>query len=391
MVQERPFDLILQGATGFTGHLAAEELALHAPSSLRWAVAGRDATRVSAVAQRFGVPAIIADGLDPQAVNDLAAQTRVVISCAGPFSVFGNPLVEACVKNQTHYADLTGELPWIQKLINTHHEKCVAQRTTLIPASGFDSVPADLGVFAMRQQLKENLPLHKDGMALHGFFTVRGGLNGGTLHSGIALAEQGVLTDASPPAHIGPAVFRVPSLKRWAAPFLMAAVNESIVARSRDLLESHSDALAAESSNAPTASATPYQEHLLVRGRFRALQMKWLLQISNGFLQSSFGRRLLKRFGPKPGEGPSEQDIRDGFARFIVIAGDLDNPTAMRQWNWDGDPSNRITVRCLVQTGLALAAGEALSGGVLTPASALGNQLLQRLVATGAVEEVHLH
>ncbi|MCP4092916.1 MAG: hypothetical protein GY747_05640 [Planctomycetes bacterium] len=366
--------MILQGATGFTGHLAAEELALHAPESLRWAVAGRSSTRVRALAQRFGVPAIVADGLDRNAVGHLAAQTRVVLSCAGPFSVFGTPLVEACVEQQTHYADLTGELPWIQKLIRAHHQRCVEQNTTIIPASGFDSVPADLGVFAMRQKLQEDLPVH-------GFFTIRGGLNGGTLHSGIALAEQGILTDASPPPHVGPAVFKVPVLKRWAAPFLMAAVNESVVARSTQLISGKDGA-------APFPS--PYQEHLLVRGRLRALQMKWLLQLSNRMLTSPIGRKILKRFGPRPGEGPSEQDIREGFARFIVVAGKLDAPTTMRQWNWDGDPSNRITVRCLVQTGLALAAGEAKGGGVLTPASALGDSLLQRLTAIGAVQEKDL-
>jgi short subunit dehydrogenase-like uncharacterized protein len=367
----RSFDLILQGATGFTGHLAAEELALHAPSSLRWAVAGREPTKVHALAQRLGVPAVIADGMDRQAVHDLAAQTRVVISCAGPFSVFGTLLVEACVANDTHYADLTGELPWIQKLIQAHHVQCVERGTTIIPASGFDSVPADLGVFAMRQQLQEDVPLQ-------GFFTIRGGLNGGTLHSGIALAEQGILTDASPPPHTGPAVFPVPALKRWAAPFLMAAVNESVVARSTQLMANH-----IATSNA----AAPYQEHLLVRGRFRALQMKLLLQISHRMLASASGRKLLRRFGPKPGEGPSEEDIRNGFARFIVVAGELNNPIAMRQWDWDGDPSNRITVRCLVQTGLALAAGDARGGGVLTPASGLGDSLLQRLTDTGAVQE----
>ena len=386
MEQPRSFDLILQGATGFTGQFAAEELALHAPSSLRWAVAGRDHTKVHALAQRLGVPAVIADGLDPQAVHDLAAQTRVVLSCAGPFSMFGTPLVNACVKNGTHYADLTGELPWIQTLIQKHHTQCVERGITIIPASGFDSVPADLGVYAIRQQLQEDVPLH-------GFFTVRGGLNGGTLHSGIALAEQGVLTEAAPPAHLGPDVFRVPALQRWAAPFLMAAVNESIVARTGSLLGDCSGSARANASITSRASIpfiAPYQEHLLVRGRFRAFQMKWLMQISNRLLLSKFGRKLLKRFGPKPGEGPSEQDIRDGFARFIVIAGDLAAPSAKRQWNWDGDPSNRITVRCLVQTGLALAAGEAHGGGVLTPASAFGDQLLQRLLVTGAVEEMPL-
>ncbi|MDP7061326.1 MAG: saccharopine dehydrogenase NADP-binding domain-containing protein [Planctomycetota bacterium] len=379
MDQERDFDLILQGSTGFTGHLAAEELALHAPDSLRWAVAGRDSSRVRALAQRFGVPAIVADGLDKHAVAHLAQRTRVVLSCAGPFSVFGTPLVEACVEHGTHYADLTGELPWIGELVVAHHQRCVEQGTTLIPASGFDSVPADLAVHAMRQQLDQDAPLH-------GFFTIRGGLNGGTLHSGIALAEQDRLPTSNSSARSTPAVFKVPLLKRWATPFLMAAVNESVVARSDRLLSKKHGGDVSETKRKRSLH-TPYEEHMLVRGRLRAMQMKWLLQASTGMLRSAFGRKLLRRFGPKPGEGPSESSIRNGFARFIVVAGDLEKPLAMRRWDWDGDPSNRITVRCLVQTGLALVAGEATSGGVLTPASALGDTLLQRLVDVGAVKE----
>jgi short subunit dehydrogenase-like uncharacterized protein len=111
-----------------------------------------------------------------------------------------------------------------------------------------------------------------------------------------------------------------------------------------------------------------------------------MLHFSTGMLQSTLGRKLLKRFGPKSGEGPSEESMRDGFARLTLIAGSLEAPKTIHRWSWSGDPSNRITVHCLVQTGLALAAGEAQRGGVLTPASALGTSLLQRLEKISAVE-----
>jgi short subunit dehydrogenase-like uncharacterized protein len=94
---------------------------------------------------------------------------------------------------------------------------------------------------------------------------------------------------------------------------------------------------------------------------------------------------LLQRFGPNPGEGPSEEDIRNGFARLDLLAGPLDAPVAQKSWNWEGDPSNRITVHCLVQTGLALAAGEAKTAGVVTPSVGLGDALWQRLLQCGAV------
>ena len=109
----KEFDLVLQGATGFTGRLAAGELALHAPAGLRWAVAGRDAAKLGVLSKALGVPFVVADGLDAEAVGQLAHRARVVLSCAGPFTRFGTLLVDACVAHGTHYADLTGEVPWV--------------------------------------------------------------------------------------------------------------------------------------------------------------------------------------------------------------------------------------------------------------------------------------
>jgi short subunit dehydrogenase-like uncharacterized protein len=364
------FDLILQGATGFTGQLAAKELALRAPQGLHWAIAGRNRTRVDALAQKLGVPGLVADGLDPMATDALAAQTRVILSCAGPFSRYGTLLVKACVQHGTHYADLTGELPWIQQVIAEHHQACVATGTTLIPASGFDSVPADLGVLAMRQKVGGDVPIQ-------GFFHVRGGLNGGTLRSGMALAEQGQLKSEATADATGAKVFFVPSLQRWAAPFLMAPVNESVVARTATLIESDS----------PGASpGTPYREYLLIRSCWKAHLMAAMLTSSHAMLNARLGRKLLRRFGPKPGEGPSEESMHNGFATLTLLAESLEAPLATLRWRWKGDPSNTITVHCLVQTGLALAAGEAQRAGVLTPASALGTTLFARLEKIGAVQ-----
>jgi len=371
----KEFDLVLQGATGFTGRLAAEELALHAPVGLRWAVAGRDAGKLAALSERLGVPFVVADGLDAEAVGRLAQRARVVLCCAGPFTRYGTLLVDACVAHGTHYADLTGEVPWVLGMIERHHRACTEAGITLVPSSGFDSVPTDLGVLAMVDELAGGDASPPP--PIHGFFSIRGGLNGGTLHSGIALGDDGALKEFRTPVRSGPRVFRVPSLGRWAAPFLMAAVNEWVVTRSAGLLEE---------SGAGYGSEFLYDEHLLVRSWPKARTMAGLLSLSNAMLGSKFGRGLLRRFGPKPGEGPSERSIAEGFARLTLVAGDLEAPVCVRRWDWDGDPSNRITVRCLVQTGVALAAGEAKRGGVLTPASALGLGLLERLVATGATQ-----
>lgn len=367
MLNRRNFDLVLQGATGFTGRLAAKELVERAPAGLSWAIAGRSQQRVEELADHLHVPFLVADGLDPIAVDKLAAQARVVISCAGPFTRYGTLLVDACVRHQTHYADLTGELPWMQGLIAKHHSTCVNSETAIIPAAGFDSVPADTGVYALIHELEQSTPVW-------GFFTIKGGLNGGTLHSGLALAEDGDLGNHSPGS-----CFPVPCLKRWAAPFLMAPVNQQVVRRSAALLSAEDQRF---------GSKFYYQEHLLTANRIRAQGMSAILSLSGVLMSSSVGRKLLRWFGPKPGQGPSERSIRNGFARLILVAGSLDQPIAMRRWDWNGDPSNLITVRSLVQTGLALAAGESRRGGVLTPTSALGARLLERLQAIDAVSSV---
>ncbi|MDP6849302.1 MAG: saccharopine dehydrogenase NADP-binding domain-containing protein [Planctomycetota bacterium] len=362
MVEDRKFDLVLQGATGFTGKIAARELVKHAPSNLRWAVAGRRSDAVQKLADELGVGALVADGLDPNAVQALAKQTRVVLSCAGPFSRYGTPLVEACAQNQTHYADLTGELPWIHSLIQKHHHQCEESGTAIVPASGFDSAPTDLCVQEFCSMLQEQqLPL-----SLYGFFSLRGGFNGGTLHSGYAMAEDGHAI-GMPTMQIG----EVPALKKWFAPFLMAPVNESIVTRSAKL----------QSKN------IQYQEFMLCKNKFEAKTIRTALKLITSMFASPTGRRIMKWVGPKPGEGPSERRIQNGFANLTLIAGSLEKPSATQTWKWAGDPSNLITVRCLVQTGLALAAGEHQGGGVLTPATALGPALLNRLKQTQSVKQ----
>ena len=386
---DRDLDLVLQGSTGFTGRLAAAELAQHAPAGLRWAVAGRDAAKVTALAAEHGVPGVVADGLDAAAVDALAARARVVLSCAGPFSRYGTPLVEACVRHGTHYADLTGEMPWMRQLIDRFHAPCAERGTALVPASGFDCVPTDAAVHAFAAGGRAG--------AVTGFFRMRGGLNGGTLASGIAIFEQWAPEDfahphlldpdpaaglaAAPPAPQRSGVFRAGALGGWAAPFIMAPVNERVVRRSAALLRGTPEAYGPEFR---------YDEHLLTRGRLGAHGMGALLGLANRMLARRGGRALLRRFGPRPGQGPSARSIEGGFAELTLVDGALDEPDRVRRWSWGGDPGNRVTVRCLVQTGLALAAGEARRGGVLTPAAAFGPGLLRRLEAAGAVREEEL-
>jgi short subunit dehydrogenase-like uncharacterized protein len=176
MVAEREFDVTLYGATGFTGRQTVDYFSRHAPPGLRWAVAGRNREKLEAL--QSGVPAVAADSADRVAIGALTARTRVLLSTAGPFILYSDGIVEACVEAQTHYVDITGEVAWVRSLIDRHHGKAAAEGTRIVPFCGFDSVPADLGVSLLAEQLGPGM------IEAKGYFQVRGGgPNGGTIAS----------------------------------------------------------------------------------------------------------------------------------------------------------------------------------------------------------------
>ena len=375
----KEFDLVLQGATGFTGRLAAAEIASRdahkTGPKLRWAIAGRNEEKLQALAEQFQVPYLVAPGLDDDAVDELAQRTHVAISCAGPFSRFGTPLVDACVRHQTHYADLTGELPWVHSIIDKHHQKASESGTALLPASGFDSVPTDLAVYHLVRHLQashsnetgngNNTP-HSVG-ALTGHYKLQGGFNGGTIASGLELYEKFPDFMAKADSHI----FQVPALNCWAAPFLMAPVNEWVVRRSAELLDEAGQGY---------GEGFDYHEYMSARSRFAARFLATVLRTLQSLMAKKWGRGLIRKLAPNPGQGPSQASRHRGFAHLRMLDAD---GQSIGKLMMNGDPSNLITVRCLVQVGLALAAGEAKRGGVVTSASAFGDTLIERLRQTG--------
>ena len=153
--QPRRFDVVLYGATGFVGRQTVAYFSEHA-GGLKWALAGRSRKRLEALAVGLGLEdagILVADAEDDAALAALAAQTRVLLSTAGPFALYGSALVAACVAQRTHYVDITGETPWVRGLIDRHHVKAARDGTRIIPCCGFDSVPSDLGAWLVAQAL----------------------------------------------------------------------------------------------------------------------------------------------------------------------------------------------------------------------------------------------
>jgi len=199
----RDYDLVLYGASGFTGRQAVDYLARHA-RSLRWAIAGRDLAKLEAAREQAGAKAdvLVAESDDQSAVDAVAERTRVLASTAGPFALYGGALVDACVRHGTHYADITGETPWVRDLIDRHHLRAAADGTRIIPCCGFDSVPSDLGTWLVVRHLREHLGAGC--REVKAYFRMRGGFNGGTLATALNLQESGQAARTRDPFLLNP-------------------------------------------------------------------------------------------------------------------------------------------------------------------------------------------
>ena len=181
---DKDLDIVVYGATGFTGKLCVKYLTENA-KDLKWAIAGRDRTKLSQVAIRFSskIERLIADGDDEEALDSITKRTKVVISTAGPFHRYSSKLVASCVKNSTHYVDITGETFWIKEMIDKHHSEAVLKGVRIIPSCGYDSLPSDLGVFFAAKILQK--PIKR----VESFHTGQGGASGGTIETGFSMGD----------------------------------------------------------------------------------------------------------------------------------------------------------------------------------------------------------
>ncbi len=387
----RAFDVVLYGATGFTGRQAAATFSERVGDRLRWAVAGRNAAKLEALAEGLtGAPGIVvADALDPSALATLAASTRVVLSTAGPFARFGDGMVEACVEHGTHYVDITGETPWVRRMIDAHHERAKQSGTRIVPCCGFDSVPSDLSAWFMAQKLRE---AGTGAATIEAVFTARGGFNGGTIASAMhmmadptASAQLDQLRLLNPVGQRDPLPGEAdvdsaryhPELERWTAPFFMAPVNTRVVRRSAALLVE---------SGLPYGTTPVYNECLKAPSRLAAHGIAWGQHLGPRVLASARMRSLAQQVLPDPGEGPSDAVMDGGFVAVDLFATGEDGTRLRGRFEASGDPGNRVTVAMLTECALALAEDlDSLpdAAGVITPATAFGAVLHERLEARG--------
>lgn len=367
-------DIILFGATGFTGGLVADYLAQVAePGRLSWALAGRDLRKLRRVRERLSVvnrawaelPLYQGLSHDRESLHDLAARARVMLTTVGPYASHGEPLVAACVAEGCDYVDLTGEPSFWRGVIDRHHDEAAAKGLRLVPCCGFDSIPHDLGVLYTVQRLRERGGVGP--IEIDGYVSAKGGFSGGTWASALRIMAEprsGASMGRSRPSE-RPRIHFAADVGRWVVP--MPTIDPLVVQRSTDLIG----------------------EHQLRYRHFMAT--KSLPQL--GALLAGVGtvmalsktpvRRLLERLRPS-GSGPSEEQRAQGWFQvtFVGRQGSQTVTTEVR----GGDPGYGHTAkmiaeaaRCLVEDRERLPARY----GVLTPASAMGEALIERMRGTG--------
>ncbi|MCB9777200.1 MAG: saccharopine dehydrogenase NADP-binding domain-containing protein [Alphaproteobacteria bacterium] len=407
MSSTRDLDLVVVGATGFTGRQCADYLAQHAPESLRWGLAGRSEGKLLAVRDALGPahadrPVVVVDTLDGDAVDALAARSRVVLTTVGPYARFGSLLFAACARHGADYLDITGETPWVREMIDAHHETARRTGARMVPLSGFDSIPSDLGVWMVADHARRHLD---QGLVdVTSVFKAKGGFNGGTAASALGMMDREAIRRLAHPFLLSPDPKAVsddvaarsqdprgpryePRLDAWLAPFFMGPINSRVVRRSAALLAARGQGY---------GDGFAYREWMWggrgLAGRATALAATATIGTVFGLGQKPWGRRLFERVVPDPGEGPSEAEMDGGFFRCDLLARTEGGVALRGRIHGDGDPGNRCTVRMLCESALAFATqGDALpaqEGGVWTPASALGGVLLERLRAAGMQWEV---
>lgn len=402
---QRDFDVILFGATGFTGQLAALELTRVCQPTFRWALAGRNESKLNTLADTLEGPCpptglIVVDGNDQGQVEMMCARGRVLATTAGPFSVHGRHVPYACVKHSTHYTDITGESPWVRDLIDELHEKACEKSVRIVPFCGFDSIPADLGTAHAVAELRRltGQPCKRVRAAVR----FKGGLNGGTMTTALSMARQGRSMEMANPILLNPKTMRSrmwkqhardirtpiydPDFKCWLAPFVMAPINGHVVRRSH--------ALRMESDGEGYGPEFNYQEGLTMKGPLGSAKAYGLTAATAMTLAAMTvgpGRGIMKAFTPAPGQGPSADTIENGFVEYRFLAEGIGGSKVFTAFHAQGDPGNQVTMRALCQSALALALdleklpGGTQAGGILSPSVNFGEVVKNRLTSQGFV------
>lgn len=400
------FDVVVFGASSFVGAILSRYLWQRhgAAGELRWAMAGRSKAKLESVRAGFGkgakaITLIEADAANEDALRAMCAQAKVIVSTVGPYALYGEPLVKVCAETGTDYCDLTGEPQWIARMLERHEAKAKQSGARIVHCCGFDSIPSDLGVWFLQREAKRRYghPLPRVRMRVR---TLRGGFSGGTVASLLNAVDEAKRDPAmrralANPYSLCPPGYRNatrqpkpragefdPEFKVFTAPFVMAAINTRIVQRSNALL------------GGAYGEDFRYDEAMMagrgIKGRFGALSAGAGF---GGFMLAAVlppTRWALEKFVlPAPGEGPTPEQQEKGRFDMRFHGRDAHDHTLVCKVTGDRDPGYGSTGKMLGEAAACLALDtpkQLVGGGFWTPATAMGDRLIERLVKHAGLE-----
>ncbi len=404
----REFDVIVWGASGFTGRLTAEYLLRHygTTGALRWAIAGRNAAKLEAtrsgLSRETGIdasalPILVGDGEDADFLAALTRRSRVLCTTVGPYAIYGSKLVAACASHGTDYCDLTGEVHWMQRMIEAHQAAAVASGARIVFSCGFDCIPADLGAFFLQREMRARhaVACSRIQFRVAGF---SGGASGGTVASMLQMLEEAecdpsLMAVMNDPYALNPKGERTgpdeperntprfdDDFRQWTAPFMMAGIDTKVVRRSNALL------------GYAYGKGFRYDEAVLMGsgplGFAKAAMTSAGTRAVMGAMAIGRVRRAVSGRLPQPGDGPSKAKREAGYFD-IQVRGEHPSDatkTLRGRIRGDRDPGYGSTSKMLGESAVCLAQDALpVTGGCWTPASAMGDALLARLAENAGV------
>ena len=398
MNAQKKLDLVIWGATGFTGKLVCEYITnSYKSKDLNWTIAGRNEEKLLKLKNRLNIKnsILIGNSNDKSSLEKICSKTKVICSTVGPYALYGTNLIHACIKMKTNYCDISGETQWIRKIIDTFHEKAKKQKIKIVNSCGFDSIPSDMGVyFCQSNYYKENGEYANEiNMRVAGS---RGGFSGGTYNSLTNVIHEASLNRSvrkilNNPYGLNPineqsgpdkkdlkSVEYDNEAKSWIAPFVMAGINTKIVRRSNALL------------NYKYGNSFLYSEAVLVGNGILGKIIGYLSLIPILMVIQKKGsviKKIVDLFVPKAGEGPSKKQRENGFFSLKFFFGN-NRQRYLAKVTGDMDPGYGSTSKMLAECAICLALDDTLNEnyGVITPSVAFEENILERLQNNAGLE-----
>ena len=410
-MKEREYDIIVFGATGFTGKLVVEyiieQYGLKNNRLFRWAIAGRDVKKLENLKSELlkvdgevkDLDLLVADSIDDNAIDKITQSARLIISTVGPYIKYGKLLVSSCANNGTHYCDLTGEVPFIRESIDSNNEIAKENNCKIIHSCGFDSIPSDLGVLLIQKEALEKYKIPCKEIKYYVRAT-SGGLSGGTIASMIAISAyiksnpslSSLLGNAyalNSTSYNGPRVSSLRSIKwddevkLWLAPFIMSGINTRIVRRSNEMLKFK------YGKEFLYSEVTSFSKGF--KGYIKSLYMLVGLGLAKVLMSYRPTFLFLRKFIlPSPGEGPTRYERENGFFKIMLVGKAGENKISCSVIG-DRDPGYSGTAKMLTEAALSIILDQKKipqNYGVLTPASGIGMTLINRLESKGVVFKI---